>query len=42
MRTTPHARLDSGARDRLTLYLLGGMSEGEASDLEAHIDLSPP
>ncbi len=42
MRTTPHARLDSGTRDRLTLYLLGGMSEGEARDLERHLDLCPP
>ena len=41
MRTTPHARLDSGARDRLTLYLLGGMSEGEAGDLERHLGVCP-
>ena len=42
MRTTSHTRLDSETRDRLALYLLGGMSEGEASDLEAHLDLCPP
>lgn len=42
MRTTPHTRLDSGTRDRLTLYLLGGMSESEARDLDGHLDLCPP
>ncbi len=41
MRTAPHTRFDSGARDRLTLYLLGGMSEGEATDLERHLDVCP-
>ena len=39
MTTTPHARLDTGARDRLTLYLLGGMSEGEARELERHLSI---
>ncbi len=42
MRTTPHTRLDSRTRDRLALYLLGGMSEGEAENLEGHLDLCPP
>ena len=42
MRTTGHARLDSRRRDRLALYLLGGMSEGEAGGLERHLDICPP
>lgn len=41
MQTTHHARLDSEARDQLILYLLGAMSEGEARELERHLDVCP-
>ena len=41
METTLHTRLDSTTRDQLALYLLGGMSEAEARDLETHLDLCP-
>ena len=38
MPTKPHESLDSSARDRLTLHLLGGMNEDEERDLDRHLD----